>query len=328
MMGHGSGGRMMHQLIREEIAPAFGIESFADSAVLTPAIPGRIVFTTDSHVVSPIFFPGSDIGGLAVCGTVNDLAVMGAKPLYLSAGFILEEGFPLDDLRRVVRSMAEAAGKAQISIVAGDTKVVERGKCDGVYINTAGVGVLEPGVELSPSRITPGDKIIVSGPVGNHGIAVMAKRSGLTFDPPIVSDAAPLNSLTEKMVKAEVDIKMMRDPTRGGLATTLKEIALESSLRFFLEEEAVPVPPGVRGACELLGLDPFFVANEGILIAIVARNGAGELLKTMRADPLGENAAVIGEVSPERDAKLLMRAKTGGTLILDMLAGEQLPRIC
>lgn len=328
LMGHGSGGRMMHQLIRDEIAPMFGIETFADSAVLTPEISGKLVFTTDSHVVSPIFFPDSDIGELSVCGTVNDLAVMGAQPLYLTAGFILEEGFPLGDLRRVVKSMARAAQQAKVKIVAGDTKVVERGRCEGIYINTAGIGVLPHNLDLSPSKIKADDKIIVSGNIGTHGIAVMAKRNGLTFDPPIKSDVAALNSLTAAMLESGADIKMMRDPTRGGLATTLKEIALESSFRILLEEEPIPVLPGVRGGCELLGLDPLFVANEGVLVVIVAKEHADDLLKTMKRNPLGKHAAVIGEVSTGQDGKVLLRAKTGGTLILDMLAGEQLPRIC
>lgn len=329
-MGHGSGGRMMHRLIREVIAPAFEMDQLGDAAVLEGAGEMRLVFTTDSYVISPIFFPGGDIGELAVCGTVNDLSMMGANPLYLSAGFVLEEGFLIDDMRRVVHSMAETARKAGVRIVAGDTKVVDRGKCDGIYINTAGVGTLENGLNLGPACIRPGDKVIVSGPVGTHGVAVMAERNGLTFEPRILSDTAPLNGLVRDMTATGTGIRVMRDPTRGGLATTLKEITRESGNRIVIRECEIPVLDGVRGACELLGLDPLYVANEGVLLAVVAPEGADVLLAAMRAHPLGVNAAVVGDVFHEDRSRgeLLLETTSGGTRMLDMLTGEQLPRIC
>lgn len=328
LMGHGSGGKMMNRLIRELIAPAFSMASLADAAVFDLPEGGRTAFTTDSYVVSPIFFPGGDIGELSVCGTVNDLAMMGARPLYLTAGFILEEGLPIEDLRRVAASMARAARAAGVAIVAGDTKVVERGKCDGLFINTAGVGIVERETELSSSRIRSGDSVVVSGHCGTHGIAVMAERNGLSFEPPVESDTAPLNGLVEKMLEAAPDIRVMRDPTRGGLATALKEIAGDASRRIILREESVPVLPGVRGACDLLGLDPLYVANEGVVVAIVMPGQEGELMRAMKAHPLGGSAAVIGVVGDEEDGKLLLETAVGGTRILDLLPGEQLPRIC
>lgn len=328
LMGHGSGGRMMHRLVRDLIAPAFTMESLADAAMLTLPEGTGTALTTDSYVVSPLFFPGGDIGELAVCGTVNDLAMVGARPLYLSAAFVLEEGLPLADLKRIVDSMASTAEKAGVRIVAGDTKVVEKGKCDGLYINTAGVGAVESGVNLSPARILPGDSVLVSGPCGTHGVAIMAERNGLSFDPPIESDTAPLNGLVETMLGSPPAIRVMRDPTRGGLATTVKELAAESSRRIILREEAVPVLPGVRGACSLLGLDPLYVANEGILVAVVEGGREDVLAKIMKAHPLGGGTAVIGSVGEERDGKVLLQTAAGGTRILDMLTGEQLPRIC
>jgi hydrogenase expression/formation protein HypE len=328
LMGHGSGGRMMHRLVRDLIAPAFGMQTLADAAVFDPPDSGRMALTTDSYVVSPIFFPGGDIGELAVCGTVNDLAMVGARPLYLTAGFVIEEGLPFEDLRRIVGSMAETARRAGVAIVAGDTKVVERGKCDGIFINTAGVGVVPGGRDLAPERIRPGDAVIVSGPCGSHGIAIMAERNGLTFDPPLESDTAPLNGLVEVMLEAAPGIRVMRDPTRGGLATTVKEIAVEGSRRIVLREEAVPVLPGVQGACGILGLDPLYVANEGVVLVVVDGGEAEFLVEAMRSHPLATSAAVIGAVAEEDDGKVFLSTAAGGNRVLDMLTGEQLPRIC
>jgi len=328
LMGHGSGGRLMHRLVRDLIAPAFGMTTLADAAVFDVPDGGRTALTTDSYVVSPIFFPGGDIGELAVCGTVNDLAMMGARPLCLTAGFVLEEGLFLEDLKRIVSSMAETARRAGVSIVAGDTKVVEKGKCDGIFINTAGVGLVPEGRDLSPGRIRAGDAVIVSGPCGSHGIAIMAERNGLSFDPPLVSDTAPLNGLVELMLETAGGVRVLRDPTRGGLATTVKEIAAEGSRRVLLREEAVPVLPGVLGACGLLGLDPLYVANEGVLLCVVDSSEAESLVKAMRSHPLGGSAAVIGAVEEEEDGKVFLSTAAGGTRILDMLTGEQLPRIC
>ena len=333
LLGHGSGGRLMHQLIREYIAPQFDMKVLADSAVLDGATlaGGKIAFTTDSYVVSPIFFPGGDIGELAVNGTVNDLSMVGAKPLYLSSGFVIEEGFPMDSLRRILISMAEAAKKAGVRIVAGDTKVVDKGKGDGIFITTAGIGAIPEGVVLGPEKIRPGDKIIISGSIGNHGVAVMSERNGLSFDPPVLSDTAALCGLVDAMLNAEKNIRMMRDPTRGGVATTLKEMATESDLPVIIVEELLPIPDGVKGACELLGLDPLYIANEGILLAIAPAETADALVNVMKEHPHGSGAAVIGEIGPA-DAKkkgmVLLRTAIGGTRIIDMLAGEQLPRIC
>lgn len=328
LLGHGSGGLMMHRLIRDVMAPAFGVSGYGDAALLAAAGPGRLAFTTDGYVVSPLFFPGGTIGELAVNGTVNDLAVSGARPLALSAGFILEEGLPLADLRRIVASMAAAARAAGVPIVAGDTKVVGRGGCDGCFITTAGIGLVPEGRELSPRSLQPGDAVIVSGCSGNHGVAVMAERNGLSFEPPLVSDTAALNGLVEAMFATGAAIRALRDPTRGGLATTLKEFALESGRRILVHEADIPVLPGVRGACDLLGLDPLYVANEGLLIAVAAPGDAGGLLAAMRAHPSGKDAAVIGTVGTAGDAKVLLQTAAAGTRILDMLAGEQLPRIC
>jgi hydrogenase expression/formation protein HypE len=328
LLGHGSGGRMMHRLIRDVMAPAFAVSGFGDAALLAAAGPGRLALTTDGYVVSPIFFPGGTIGELAVNGTVNDLAVSGARPLALSAGFILEEGLPLDELRRVVASMAAAARAAGVAIVAGDTKVVERGKCDRMFITTAGVGLVPPGRELTPGAIRAGDAVLLSGHTGSHGVAVMAERNGLSFEPPLLSDTAALNGLVEAMFDTGAAIRVMRDPTRGGLATTLKEFALECGRRILVREADVPVLPGVRGACDLLGLDPLYVANEGILIALAPAADAPRLLAAMRAHPCGRDAAVIGEVGTELDGKVLLQTAAAGTRILDLLPGEQLPRIC
>jgi len=326
-MGHGSGGRMMHQLIDEYFVPAFDMKALNDSAVVDN-LTGRIAVTTDSYVVSPLFFPGGDIGVLSVCGTINDLSVSGARPLYLTCGFIIEEGFPLNDLRVVLESMRVVAGKAGVSIIAGDTKVVDRGKADRLFINTAGIGIVDDGVDISPLNVRPGDRVIASGSIGNHGISVMAERNGITFDPPVLSDVRPLNGLVGEMLRKTKNIHVMRDPTRGGLATTLKEIAGASGYGIVIEEEKVGVKPGVRGACELLGLDPLYIANEGILIACVQREEAEGLVDAMRKTEAGAEAAVIGEVVDNPKEIVLLKTKIGGLRILDMLSGDQLPRIC
>ncbi|MEW6675591.1 MAG: hydrogenase expression/formation protein HypE [Nitrospirota bacterium] len=328
LLGHGSGGRLMHWLIREHFAPEFHIKSLNDSAVLDKINSGRFAFTTDSYVVSPIFFPGGNIGELAVYGTVNDLSMVGARPLYLTAGFILEEGFPFEDLKKILSSMSSAAERANVKIVAGDTKVVNKGEADGIFINTSGIGIIEEGLDISPSRVVPGDKVILSGPIGNHGISVIAQRHGISFNPLILSDVAPLNSLVEEMLKTSKEIHVMRDPTRGGLATTLKEIAKDSGYCIVIKEDLIPVPPGVRGACELLGLDPLYVANEGIFIAIVKDNAMEPLIGVMRQHPLGKEARIIGEVQEAPGGMVLLRTSIGGTRVIEMLTGEQLPRIC
>ena len=317
----------MHQLIREHFSPAFGIEGTGDSAVVS--VPStRLAYTTDSYVVTPLFFPGGNIGDLAVCGTVNDLAVAGAEPLFLTAGFIIEEGFPLADLKKIIASMTAAAKQAQVRIVAGDTKVVNKGKADGIFINTSGLGVLHEGTDIAAARIKAGDKVIISGEIGNHGVAIIAERNGLTFDPPVQTDSRPLNDLVRTMLDIAKDIHFMRDPTRGGLATTLKEAALESSLCIKIREDVLPIPPQVKGACGLLGLDPLYVANEGILIAILDSQNADTLVAAMKKHPFGRSAAIIGDVIEAPSGMVLLETSIGGSRIIDMLPGEQLPRIC
>jgi hydrogenase expression/formation protein HypE len=330
-MAHGSGGRAMAQLIEELFAKHLGNEYLAqgdDGALLPHPGEGRLVMATDSHVVSPLFFPGGDIGCLSVHGTINDVAVMGAEPLYLSAGFILEEGFKLADLARIVQSMAAAAREAGVPIVTGDTKVVERGKGDGVFITTTGVGVVRPGNELSGRNALPGDAILVSGTLGDHGMAIMAERESLGFESPIVSDTAALHGLIAAMRESGAEIHVLRDPTRGGLATTLNEIARQSGVGMMLQEKNLPVKPEVEAACEFLGLDPLYVANEGKLVAICAAADAEKLLAVMRAHPLGGAAAMIGTVHEDAHHFVQMTTGFGGRRIVDWLSGEQLPRIC
>ena len=332
---HGSGGRAMVQLISELFAKHLGNEYLGqgnDGAVLpAPMLGGkaaRIVMSTDSHVVSPLFFPGGDIGCLSVHGTVNDVAVMGATPLYLAAGFILEEGFALSELARIVESMAQAARTAGVPVVTGDTKVVERGKGDGVFITTTAVGVLPDGLELGGGRARPGDVVLVSGSIGDHGVAIMSQRENLRFDAPILSDTAALNGLIATMLATGTDIRCLRDPTRGGLAATLNEIAGQSGVGMMLHEKAIPVKPVVAAACELLGLDALNVANEGKLIAICAAADAPRLLAAMRKHPLGADAAVIGEVMADAHHFVQLTTAFGGRRIVDWLASDQLPRIC
>ncbi|MGB7502384.1 MAG: hydrogenase expression/formation protein HypE [Azonexus sp.] len=330
-MAHGAGGRAMAHLIEELFARRLGNEWLAqgdDGAVLPAPGEGRLVMATDSHVVSPLFFPGGDIGCLSVHGTINDVAVMGAKPLWLSAAFILEEGFPLIDLARIVDSMALAARQAGVPVVTGDTKVVERGNGDGVFITTTGVGLLPVGRELSGRRAQPGDAILVSGTLGDHGMAIMAGRDNLGFESPIVSDTAALHGLIDALLECGADIHVLRDPTRGGLATTLNEIARQSSVGMMIQEKALPINPLVAAACEFLGLDPLYVANEGKLVAICAKNDAEMLLATMRKHPLGVDGAIIGSVHEDPHHFVQMATALGGKRIVDWLTGDQLPRIC
>lgn len=329
-MSHGAGGRAMAQLISGLFAAAFDNAYLAtgNDGALLPQAHGRLVISCDSHVVSPLFFAGGDIGCLSVHGTINDVAVMGAKPLYLSASFILEEGFPLADLKRIVESMAAAAKGAGVPVVTGDTKVVEQGKGDGVFITTTGVGVARDGVTLSGDLARPGDAIILSGTIGDHGMAVLSQRENLTFDAPIVSDTAALHGLVETMLDSCARLRVLRDPTRGGLAATLNEIAKQSNVGMMLQESAIAINQPVEAACEFLGLDPLYVANEGKLIAICDRQDAPQLLATMRAHPLAVRAAIIGEVVEDAHNFVQMTTRLGGRRVVDWLAGEQLPRIC
>ena len=329
-LSHGSGGKATQTLIEAVFLEAFAnplLAPLEDGAVLT-ALGGRLAFTTDSYVVSPLFFPGGDIGDLAVNGTVNDLAVSGARPLWLSAGFILEEGFPVADLERIVGSMAAAAEQAGVQIVTGDTKVVQRGKADGCYVNTAGVGVIERPGELGVATARPGDVVIVSGPVGEHGITIMLARGELDIESEVTSDTAPLNGLVERLLDAAPGVRGLRDATRGGVATICNEVARAAGVAVVLEEEAVPVRPDVRGACELLGIDPLYVACEGRLVAVVDGDQVEAAMAALRSHPLGEGAAVIGRVRDDPPGLVLLKTSFGGTRIVDLLVGDPLPRIC
>lgn len=329
-MTHGSGGRAMAQLIDELFVKHFDNELLrqGNDQALFNVEPGRLVMSTDGHVVSPLFFPGGDIGSLSVHGTINDVAMSGAKPLYLSAGFILEEGFELAQLEKIVISMARASKKAGVPVVTGDTKVVERGKGDGVFITTTGIGIVPDGLNIAGSNARPDDVIIVSGYIGDHGVAIMSSRENLEFETEIVSDSAALHGLVANMVAAAPQIKVLRDPTRGGLASTLNEIAQQSGVGMQLLEDDIPVRAEVSAACELLGLDPLYVANEGKLIAICNRKDADVLLKVMRAHPQGKDAAIIGKIVDDDLGFVTMETSFGGNRIVDWLAGEQLPRIC
>ncbi|NEV77530.1 hydrogenase expression/formation protein HypE [Rhodopseudomonas sp. BR0C11] len=330
-LSHGAGGRAMAHLISEIFHAAFDnpmLRAGNDQAAFEVAA-GRMVMTTDGYVVSPLFFPGGDIGSLAVHGTINDVAMAGARPLYLSAGFIIEEGFAFADLKRIADSMAAASRAAGVPIVTGDTKVVERGKADGVFITTTGVGIAPRDLVLSAEQARPGDKVLLSGFIGDHGVAVMSQRQNLAFETSIQSDSAALHELVAAMVAAAPQcLRVMRDPTRGGLAATLNELAQQSAVGFRLDEDAVPVRPEVAAACELLGLDPLYVANEGKLVAVAAPEAADALLAAMRAHPLGRDAAIIGEVIEDDHHFVQMTTAFGGGRIVDWLAGEQLPRIC
>ncbi len=330
-LAHGSGGRAMAHLIAELFQPSLDndwLRRGNDQAAFDVA-GGRMVITTDGYVVSPLFFPGGDIGSLAVHGTINDIAMSGAKPLYLSAAFIIEEGFPLRDLQRIADSMGAASRAAGVPVVTGDTKVVERGKADGVFITTTGVGVVPAGLDLSAQQAQVGDKVLLSGTIGDHGVAVMSQRQNLAFETSIVSDSAALHGLVAAMVAAAPQaLRVMRDPTRGGLAATLNELAQQSGVGFRLDEQQLPVRPEVAAACELLGLDPLYVANEGKLVAVVAGDAADSVLAAMRAHPLGRDAALIGEVVEDDHRFVQMTTSFGGGRIVDWLSGEQLPRIC
>lgn len=329
-MSHGGGGRAMQNLVDELFRAAFDnpILDRGDDQAQIEVGAGRLAFTTDSYVISPLFFPGGDIGSLAVHGTVNDLAMAGALPKWLAAGFIIEEGFPLADLKRIVDSMAAAARAADLAIVTGDTKVVERGKGDGVFINTSGIGVVPPGVDIHARRARPGDAILVSGTLGDHGVAILSHRQGLSFETDLESDSAALHGLVAAMLAAAPDLHVLRDPTRGGVAATLNEIAHAAGVGMRLDESALPVRPQVRGACELLGLDPLNVANEGKLLAICAAADAPRVLAAMRAHERGRDAAIIGSVVEDPNRFVSMDTVFGGRRMVDWLSGEQLPRIC
>jgi hydrogenase expression/formation protein HypE len=329
-LSHGGGGRAMAQLIDEVFRAAFDdpILARGDDQAQIDVGAGRLAFTTDSYVISPLFFPGGNIGSLAVHGTVNDLAMAGAVPKWMSSAFIIEEGFPLADLARIARAMADAAREAGVAIVTGDTKVVERGKGDGVFINTSGIGVVPPGVDIHGRRARPGDAVLVSGTIGDHGVAILSHRQGLSFETSIVSDSAPLAGLVQAMVAVAPDLHVLRDPTRGGVAATLNEIAQQSAVGVRLVEGALPIREAVRGACELLGLDPLNVANEGKLLAICAADDADRVLAAMRVHPLGRDAARIGEVVEDPNHFVSMDTVFGGRRMVDWLVGEQLPRIC
>jgi hydrogenase expression/formation protein HypE len=337
LLGHGSGGQLAAELIQRLFVPGFGnevLEALEDQASLSlgdkvsGTVSPRLAFTTDAFVVRPLFFPGGDIGRLAVHGTVNDLAVGGALPLFLSAAFILEEGLALTDLQRIVASMRQACAEAGVSLVTGDTKVVDRGKGDGVYITTSGIGLIPDGCALSIHNARPGDRILVSGSIGDHGIAILSVREGLEFETVLESDTAPLTALTQAILKASPRTRCMRDATRGGLSSVLNELAVASRVGVRLQEATIPIRPEVRGACEMLGLDPLYVANEGKLIAVVPAEDADRVLDAMRTQPLGKNAALIGDVVADNPGMVILRSLVGGERVVTMLAGEQLPRIC
>ena len=330
VLGHGSGGKLSSELIEHLFLPALGnpaLASLRDSAVVE-ANAGRLAFTTDSFVVRPLFFPGGCIGDLAVYGTINDLAMSGAKPFCLSAAFILEEGLPTATLGRIVEALAGAARATGVPIVTGDTKVVEKGHGDGCYINTSGIGIVADGVNFAPDKARAGDRVLVSGSMGDHGMAVLSVREGLEFESPITSDTAPLHEVVQGLIAAKVEIRVLRDPTRGGLASSLNEIAAASSVGILLEEAEIPIHGAVRSACELLGLDPLFVANEGKLVAIVAPDHAAKALEVLQGHPLGREAAIVGSVTANNQGLVAARTAIGGTLVVPMLTGEQLPRIC
>jgi len=331
LLGHGSGGKLSHQLLDELIVPILsGVDQRDqnDAAVLA-AQQGRLAFTTDSYVVDPIFFPGGNIGDLAIHGTVNDLAMAGATPLAISVGLILEEGLAISELREILESMRAAAGEANVAIVTGDTKVVPRGKADKIFINTSGIGVIEHDLEISGSNAQAGDKILINGTIGDHGMAVLSCREGLELESALVTDSAPLNSMVNKLIEELGEqLHTLRDPTRGGVATTLKEIALQSQIEITLSETALPVNPSVGGACAILGMDPLFVANEGKLLAFVAAEVADQALAILQRHPHGKQAAIIGEVTATNPGKVRLKTTIGGLRAIEMLAGEQLPRIC
>jgi hydrogenase expression/formation protein HypE len=329
-MAHGGGGKLMQQLIHEMFVSQFQTskpEDLHDGAILG-CLNGRLAFTTDSYVVSPIFFPGGSIGDLAVNGTVNDLSMCGAKPLFLSVGFIIEEGLSIDELWQVVTLMKQAAERAGVKIVTGDTKVVDKGKGDKIFINTSGIGIMPDGVEIHPCKAKPGDDIILSGSIAEHGIAIMSVREGLKFESPVKSDCAPLNNLVDSMLEVDKNIHMLRDPTRGGVASVLNEIAQSAKAGILIDEKSIPVSEEVKGACELLGLDPLYVANEGKLIAIVDSKISAKMVEKMKQHPYGLNASIIGKVLKDHPGIVVLQSTIKGKRIVDMMSGEQLPRIC
>lgn len=330
LLAHGGGGKLSQHLIDTLFVPAFGnstLETLHDGAVL-PVGQGRLAISTDSFVIDPIFFPGGDIGSLAVHGTVNDVAMCGAEPFALTVGFILEEGLPMEDLWKVVRSMAAAASLAGVRIVTGDTKVVDRGKGDKIYINTTGLGVIPPAANIDPRRAAPGDVVLLSGPIAAHGVAIMSQRDGLQFETQVRSDSAALHGMVAGMLKAYPDIHVLRDPTRGGVASAMNEIARSARCGMRLEQTSIPIAEEVQGACEILGLDPLYVANEGVLIAIAPAEAEAPLLRAMHSHPSGTNARRIGTIVSDHPGVVVMRTTVGGTRVVDMLSGEQLPRIC
>ena len=330
LLAHGGGGKLMHNLLEKMILPAFNntqLESRHDGAVFQLG-DTRLAFTTDSYVINPLFFPGGDIGQLAVFGTVNDLAMCGARPLFLSVGLIIEEGLPMETLWKVVLSIQDAATEAQVQIVTGDTKVVDKTKGDGLFINTAGVGVIEHDLVIRPDSVRPGDIVILSGDIGRHGIAIMAKREGLAFETEIETDAAPLADLVARLLDAGINIHCLRDLTRGGLASSLIEIAQSGSVHIHVDETRIPIREDVRGACEMLGLDPMYVANEGRLVAFVDNDQANDTLSIMHGHPFGSQAAIIGQVDDAAPGLVTMRSQIGTNRVVDMFSGEQLPRIC
>ena len=330
VLGHGSGGRLSADLLNQVFLPELSNDVLArlEDQATVPFGNARLAFTTDAFVVRPPFFPGGDIGRLAVCGTINDLAVGGARPLFLSAAFILEEGLPIADLSRIVHSFQETCREAGVTMIAGDTKVVDRGKADQIFITTSGIGLVPDDVTLSIASVRPGDQVIVSGTIGDHGMAVMSVREGLEFETELKSDCAPLHELTREILQTGAEVRCMRDPTRGGIASALNELAAASRVGVRLEERRIPVRPAVRGACEILGFDPVYVANEGKLIAVAAASDADRVVAAMRKHPLGAEAAVIGEIVSGHPGMVVMRSVAGGERVVSLLTGEQLPRIC
>jgi hydrogenase expression/formation protein HypE len=330
LLDHGSGGKISHSLLTDTILPVFDnfILSELNDGAIFDVQNNRLAFSTDTYVVDPLFFPGGNIGDLAINGTVNDIAMCGATPLYLSAGLIVEEGFPMADFKRILKGMAIAAEKAGVKVVTGDTKVVPKGAADKIFINTSGVGLIAEGIDIACHKARPGDQIILSGSIGDHGITILTLREGLNFDSPIKSDTAPLNHMVHHMLSVSKDIRVLRDPTRGGVGTALNEIAVASNIGIKIFEEKIPVKDEVAGACELLGLDPLYIANEGKLLAFVGADNAEKLLAAVRENEFGKDACVIGEVNSENPGKVFMETGIGGTRIVDMLSGEQLPRIC
>jgi hydrogenase expression/formation protein HypE len=328
LLAHGSGGKLSHDLINDFIPDLSNpiLDKLDDSAVFE--LSGRLAFTTDSYTVNPIFFPGGDIGKLAVCGTVNDLSMSGAKPLYLSLSFIIEEGFPITELKKVLASIHKAAEEAKVEIITGDTKVVNQGSADKLFINTAGIGIVPEGVNISATNARPGDKIIINGNIGDHGIAVLSQREGLKFHMPVPSDCAPLNKLVAEMLATSTNIHCLRDPTRGGLATTLNDFAEQSIVGIKIEEDRIPTDKAVLAACELLGFDPLYIANEGKVVAVVAPADADSILAKIKRNKYGARATIIGEVVAEHPGQVVMKTSLGASRIVDMPVGELLPRIC